>query len=76
VILASAERTSTGPKEAVMSFSQQSGSDRAAAEADARRKQLGDRPVRSSDRSAAIATKSSGGVVAWFRLWVRRVLAR
>jgi hypothetical protein len=59
-----------------MSFPQQSRSDLAAAEAETRRKQLGERSVNSSNRSATDTTRPSGGVIARLRAWVRRALAR
>ncbi len=59
-----------------MSFSQQSGSDRAAAEADERRRQLGERATRLSSRPRSDHATSSGAVIAKFRAWVRRTLAR
>jgi hypothetical protein len=59
-----------------MSFSQQSRSDLAAAEAEAKRKELGERSVNSRNRSAADWTKPSRGVIARFRGWAQRALAR
>lgn len=59
-----------------MSFSQQSRSDLAAGEAEARRKQLAEGSVSSSSRPSTEVTSPSGGVIARFRAWVRRALAR
>lgn len=59
-----------------MSFSQQSRSDLAAAEAESRRKQLAERSVGSSNRPATDTTSPADGVIARFRAWVRRALAR
>jgi hypothetical protein len=59
-----------------MSFSQQSRSDLAAAEADARRKQLGEQSSNWRDRSTVASSGSSGGLMARFRAWVRRALHR
>jgi hypothetical protein len=59
-----------------MSFPQQSRSDLAAAEAESKRKQLGERRVLSSNLSTTDTAGPSSGVVARFRGWLRRALAR
>lgn len=59
-----------------MSFSQQSRSDLAAAEAESKRKELANRTLSSSTRPATDTTSPPNGLIARFRGWVRRALAR
>lgn len=59
-----------------MSFSQQSRSDLAALEADARRKQAGDQSEDWRSRSTADSAGSSRGLIAKIRAWVRGRLHR